>query len=210
MANQNKTLSNMNQLKVLATGNSYYWGGSQWWYADKKKQSCGCGPTTASEMIWYFSRTRPQLKGLCDVGKGDKDSFVKHMDKIFQHVTPSLIGISNTGMFADGVVDYGKKHNAVLEPVILNVPAIKAKRPTVGQLADFLDDAVKKDRPVAFLNLSRGNVEDLGGWHWVLLIGFDRQSMGVTMIDQGKQVNFNIGDWLNSTSLGGGFVTLNC
>lgn len=204
-------LNNINQFKVKAAQpNSYYWGGSQYWYADKNKQKCGCGPTTASEMIWYFAKTRPSLSGLCDVGAGDRDSFTGHMDRIFESVTPGLMGISNPQIFANGVVDYGKKYGVKLEPIMLNVPTIKSKRPTVDKMTEFLDGSFKKDRPVAFLNLSNGNVAELGGWHWVILVSIDTDTKVVTMLDQGKKVEFNIGDWLETTSLGGGFVTLNC
>lgn len=183
-------------------------GGSQDWYAERWPRLAGCGPTAASNIIWYMARSRPELRSLCDIGSADKAHFVKLMSEMFTYVTPGLQGVNTASIFANGVVRYASAHGAALTPCVLEIDRPHAKRPGECAVCEFILNALEADAPVAFLNLSNGSLDNLEGWHWVTIIELDTESMTAGICDQGSMLDIDLIKWLETSKLGGALVYL--
>jgi hypothetical protein len=177
----------------IATPSGRVIGGSQYWYADKWQRTAGCGPTAAANLIWY----------LC--GSQDKSlaAYRVLQDEMFTFVTPGLGGVNTSRIFTNGIAGYAKARGAALTPLAFDIPQFG--RPQVSEALNFIAAGLDSDCPVAFLNLSNGNQEQLDSWHWVTIIGLDGD-MSARISDQGRVIEVNIRQGLGSTMLGGAFV----
>jgi hypothetical protein len=79
------------------------------------------------------------------------------------------------------------------------------------QVVTFLAEALEKDSPVAFLNLEHGGLAELESWHWVTVISLEydleAKAAYATILDCGTEKRVNLTSWLETTKLGGGFVS---
>lgn len=200
-------LLNPDLLKIKASNGGFYMGGSQEWFDDKWKRMSGCGPTTASGMLWYLARSR-QNNALCATDVADKSGFLELMDTMFDYITPGMMGVNSTGIFTDGIVRYGKFRGIEPQISVLDINPAVCKRPSRESLREFILESLRADSPLAFLNLSNGSLENLDNWHWVMLIALESESMTATICDQGFTKEIHLGEWLKSTILGGGFVSV--
>jgi hypothetical protein len=131
------------------------------------------------------------------------------METVWQYVTPSKLGVNNTGILTRGALRYGKERGVPLSCRVLEIAAKPfARRPQAAELRDFIGAALADDLPVAFLNLAKGAVSNLDSWHWVTLVALDNIEITATMFSQGQETGMNMGLWLRTSSLGGGLVVL--
>lgn len=202
-----RQLLNLDLLKVNAPQGGHYMGGAQVWFNDFRKRMSGCGPTTASGMLWYLARSR-QNSALCETGKAEKSDFLKHMHKVFDHVTPGAMGVSSAAAFSAGIMRYGSSCGVRLQTRVLKIPAVRGMRPAPEAVRDFIIQSLGEDLPLAFLNLSNGSLANLDNWHWVMMIAFEPESMTATICDSGGTKDINLGEWLETTALGGGLVSI--
>ncbi len=203
-----KTLSRPELLEIAHTEESAAIGGSQDWYNDKWHQMSGCGPTAASNLIWYLSRSRTELNGICTVGDGDRLNYMSLQHEMFGYVTPGRGGVNRVFIFTEGILRYCEAHKASLRAQHLEVPRKPAKRPSADEVRDFVRQGIESDCPVAFLNLSNGTLKNLDAWHWVTIVEFDPDTMQTTISDQGLLLEIDLGEWLKTSILGGAFSYL--
>jgi hypothetical protein len=170
-------------------------GGSQFWYEDKWRRTAGCGPTAAANQIWYMSDTQDRSLA----------AYRALQDEMFGYVTPGLGGVNNSRIFTEGVAAYAKAHGLALNPLALDIP--RFGRPSAPETLGFISAGLLLDCPVAFLNLSNGNQQQLDGWHWVTIIRLDDDATA-RISDQARIIEVNIEEWLGSTLLGGAFVCI--
>jgi hypothetical protein len=168
-------------------------GGSQHWYADKWRRRSGCGPTAAANLVWYLS----------DIKDRSLAAFRVLQEEMFGYVTPGFGGVNSSKIFTEGVAAYAKAHGAALEQTALDIPQFR--RPSAAEALGFIAAGLDSDCPVAFLNLSNGNQQQLDSWHWTTIIGLD-DGMTARISDQARIIEVNIKEWLCSTMLGGAFV----
>ncbi len=176
-------------------------GGSQMWYSERWPRMSGCGPTAASNIVWYYARSRPELRSLCNVGGADRARFTHLMDEMFTFITPGLQGVNSAAIFTDGIVRYGAAHGVGFKTHILEA----GRHVDEDDARDFIVGALKKDAPVAFLNLSNGALDNLESWHWVTIVGLDDR-MKASIADQGRVFEIDLWKWLKTTRLGGALV----
>ena len=181
-------------------------GGSQKWYPERWEKAAGCGPTAASNLIWYIARAHPDLRCLCDDGSGDYTRFLELMREVFSYIKPGIGGVNTSTLFVDGVKRYASARNADPVPHVLEIPFKRKKRPKIGAVSDFIIGAMKLDSPVAFLCLSSGKLKTPENWHWVTITGYDTNSANASIIDYGSEHKVKIVEWLGSSLLGGCFV----
>jgi hypothetical protein len=191
------TLSNPRRLHVSETNGKTYIGGWQGWYADNWQRQSGCGPTAASNIIWYKT-----------MWQGKMENYRSLMHEMFTFVKPGAGGVNTAAKFVNGVIRYGVEHGLAIVPHVLEVPIRKGKRPTIEEMRDFISSALNADAPVAFLNLSNGSVNNLGSWHWVTIIALDTSPMTATISDGGRSLEIDLGLWLRKSRLGGAMVYL--
>lgn len=199
------SIKNPNILK-LTDGQIVYHGANQEWYKKFWQRMSGCGPTNASHIIWYLSNTRKGCRDLVERDASTKDGFRELMDVVWKYVTPGYRGVNGTNMFVQGVRRYGEDRGFHFRFKIMDVNIEKYHRPSEEEMRDFLVDAMKKDSPVAFLNLNNGEEKNLDRWHWVTLVAYNTDTGTAVMYDQNKSRSIDLSLWLRTTTLGGGFI----
>lgn len=203
-------MTELRYLDVLrfADGENHSMGAQQDWFLDIWQQRAGCGPTACANMLWYMAHTDPEAGALCPHMSATRENATAFLHIIWNYVTPGNMGVNSTEILASGAQLYGLEKGVPLEADVLEVPRAARCRPDEGTVADFVLGALEADRPVAFLNLSNGALQNLDSWHWVTLVSFDRDSMAAGMLDEGKLSALDLRVWLSTTVLGGGFVAL--
>ncbi|HBE80615.1 MAG TPA: hypothetical protein DDW65_22945 [Firmicutes bacterium] len=204
-----KSILNPDFFKVLDEDTrELYYGCNQEWYTTKWQRLSGCGPTVASDLILYlFYRTRQTNLGM---GLISKKNCLELMEEIWQYVTPTMHGVSNTKMFYEALFSYAEFKGFHVQYRFLDLPNKRLNRPSFSELLNFLDEAFSKDTPVAFLNLCNGDEKGLDRWHWVTIIALEYTENGdqafADIIDDGKIKRINLALWYHTTSKAGGFV----
>jgi hypothetical protein len=183
-------------------------GCSQEWYAKKWQRMSGCGPTAASNLMLYINH------GTCAaVKKGNcinKDECLSMMEELWEFVTPTLMGVHTTKRFYEGMAKYAESVKMSVRFEVCDLPEDKSRRPELGEVLRFIEGALEKDCPVAFLNLCNGQELSLDRWHWVTIISLehaeDEENAVIEVLDEGEIKRLNLSLWYNTTKRGGGFV----
>lgn len=203
------SIAQPNFLKLLdELSHKVYFGCNQEWFPTKWQRLAGCGPTVACNMIFYINNT-PSAFGLGE-NANSKDSCLSLMKEIWKYVTPTKQGIPATKMFYEALLNYTKTKGLNVEYDFCDVSEDKSRRPELSEIIDFLESALMKDAPVAFLNLCNGEVKNLDKWHWVTIISMeyteDKNDAFVSILDEGLIKKIDLALWRKTTTLGGGFV----
>lgn len=206
-----KTLSETIMLANTAAldiweGETLHHGGDQDWYAEHWHRQAGCGPTNCSNLMLYLAQTRPGCEALCPYDAAQKPGFVRLMEDMWHYVTPGNMGVNTTGIFVEGAVRYARERGVSLAAQALDVPPIHGGRRLYPQVAAFMSRALGRALPVAFLNLSNGVLQNLDSWHWVTLVGL--RGDDALIYDQGEAKWIDLAQWLATSMMGGGFVTV--
>lgn len=186
------------------------YGYDQSWYKTSFKRTRGCGPTAAAMMLSYLNEREGKLLPI----KADNPSeIVEIMEKVWGFITPNwLLGLYSTKRFCCGMMKIFQHYQINWRCYNLSVPVKKMKRPSLVQVVSFLEESFQDDCPVAFLNLQKGQALNMETWHWTLLVALDYDKQNerylATCYDQGCCITFDIGLWLETTTLGGGFVSV--
>jgi len=204
-----KAITNPDLLQISdKSTQSRYYGCSQIWYSSEWQRRAGCGPSTASNLFHYLIHSNPLLdRAQID---NSKEAIVALMKEIWEYITPGFLGVNKTKIFYKGFLAYAKMQGINIEQACFNVPQRKASRHELADLLLFLEEAIAKNAPVAFLNLDHGEEKNLDSWHWVTIISIefteDRKTIYATIFDGGLSKKIDLGLWYNTTTLGGGFV----
>ncbi|MHC1720330.1 MAG: hypothetical protein AB9844_06590 [Clostridiaceae bacterium] len=203
------SISNLNAFKVLDESlNITYYGCNQEWYNTEWQRLSGCGPTVATNIVYYIGHTQPDL-GL-NYNINNKEGALSLMEEIWEYVTPTSEGIKTTQMFYEALTTYVKLKGLNFEFEFLDLTEDKSIRPELSEILNFFKKALVNDAPIAFLNLCNGEETNLEEWHWVTIIslehGEDERSAFIKILDEGqiKEIDFEL--WHRTTTLGGGFV----
>ncbi len=183
------------------------YGGNQEWYVKRWQRMAGCGPSTAANIMYYLNKTRYNTNI-----EQTKEEFLRLMNEIWRYVTPGMGGVSSTTMLMEGFRKYltDQKLEHVLDSI--DIGKKPEQRPDISEVISFLEKALEEDVPAAFLNLEHGSILELESWHWVTVVALeydleDRTAF-ITILDNGMRKRIDLVRWLNSTKLGGGFVSL--
>lgn len=189
-------------------GQSVSYGAHQIWYSNWIKRMSGCGPTAASNLLWYLAATRPDVCGRLYNGDGTSyGGMLCLMEEVWHYVRPGMRGVDKPSAFVSGALRFGMEHGVALAPRLLEIPAEVKMRPEEKEVTTFLSSAFAADLPVAFLNLSNGRVRNLDNWHWVTLVSAD-EALKAVMYDQGSRQSIDMDLWLKTTTGGGALVAL--
>lgn len=191
----------------ISNGIRTSYGAHQIWYSSWIQRMSGCGPTAASNLLWYLASTRAECRSLFDGDATDRTEMIRLMENVWKYVTPGMRGVDKATILIQGAVRYGSDHDVRLGARVLEIPGKVSQRPDKGEVFAFLSSAFSDNLPVAFLNLSNGAVRNLDNWHWVTLVAVD-QSLRARMYDQGIRQLIDLDCWLETTKGGGAFVTI--
>jgi hypothetical protein len=140
-----------------------------------------------------------------------EDDGLALMNKVWQYVTPTAMGVHTTGIFQAGLKSLLRDEGVSLQPHALLIPRRRGLRPSLGTVAGFIRSGLAEDSPVAFLNLSNGAIDQLDPWHWVTVTGLDESrpdQILLEILDNLNRLTVDLAMWLETTALGGGFVYL--
>ncbi len=204
-----RSLSNLKFLEILDEEHRSFYGCSQEWYPGKWQQLAGCGPSAASNIIWYLGHHLPSL-GL-DPKLNSKKNFLSLMQEVWKYVKPTVRGIPETKLFYEAVLAYTRSKGLNLAYRVCDVPQDKSGRPGFPEVVHFLEEGLTLDAPVAFLNLCNGREKNLERWHWVIVVSLnipdeDENKVCASVIDGGRVKEIDLSLWFKTTTLGGGFV----
>ncbi len=203
------SISNPNLLRILdeRTHKAYY-GCDQEWYPTEQQRLSGCGPSVACTIMSYLNHARSPSD--LEQSFTSKEYCLFLMEEIWEYVTPTKEGIPATKMFCEAVLAYTKSKDLNVEYGFCDVPEDKSIRPTLPEVLIFLEEALLKDAPIAFLNLCNGDEKNLERWHWVTIISLEHAEHGgsacVNILDEGLVKKIDLALWFRTTTLGGGFV----
>lgn len=183
-------------------------GCDQEWYSSEWQRLSGCGPTVASNIVYYLTQKGQIPKS--ERGIVSKSECSKLMEEVWKHVTPSDDGIPATRLLGEAMLPYIKEKGLDLEYRTMVIPEEKERRPRLPEVMDFIDTALSEDTPVAFLNLCNGEEKNLEQWHWVTIISMEysdeRKQINIDILDEGIIKKIDLALWYHTTTLGGGFV----
>lgn len=184
-------------------------GCDQEWFSSHWQRLAGCGPCVVSNIMLYLYK-----EGLADLPLevADKDGFIKLMEAVWEHVTPTTRGIHMSELLCRGAMGFAEAYGLKITCNSLDIGKRKSERPELKAVADFIAEGLEKNLPVAFLNLSNGAVRNLDQWHWVTIVALKREggdeSVTADIYDGGMQKTVDLKLWYETTTLGGGFVYL--
>lgn len=190
------------------TGRSFF-GGSQSWYADEWHRRAGCGPTCASNVLAYLALAHPGLRALYAYPEMNLADFARHMEEVYKFVTPGFRGLNRVEMYSEGITEFARSRGISLTPHVFAAPSnAKRNRPPVTEFAAFAQAGLAADCPVGFLNLTRGRVKNIQGWHWITVTAADAGENSLIAIasDEGRQISFDLRLWYLTTRMDGGLV----
>ncbi len=211
MKNDLKLLAGLPNLELLSLASQVelgktYFGFDQEWYQGSWQRRAGCGPCTAATILYYLARTQPELAALYPYPASDQASFLLFMDLLWQYVTPGLRGVNEPAMLTDGIKDYAASIGLALASQTFPVPADQKKRRPLADFSQFIETGLARQSPVAFLNLSNGQLSNLESWHWVTLTAlYQPKEAGLLaeISDSGSRKMVDLALWYGSSQLGG-------
>ncbi len=184
-------------------------GGDQAWYQDEWHRRAGCGPTCAANVTAYLAMTRPEQRALYAGEDMRKSQFSAHMEEMYKFVTPGNMGLNRVEMYTRGVEEFAASRGLSLRTHVFEVFGNMHKnRPPVNELAEFVRAGLESDCPVAFLNLTKGRVKNLQGWHWITITRADigDTTLSACASDEGRENCFDLRLWYLTTRMRGGLI----
>lgn len=199
------------EILTIADGESQRtsFGGDQEWYADEWHRRAGCGPTCAANVTAYLALTRPELRALYAGEDMRKSMFSAHMEEMYKFVTPGNMGLNRVEMYTRGMMNFAESRELSLQAHVFEVHGnMHRDRPPVSELAEFVRAGLASDCPIAFLNLTKGRVKNIQGWHWITITSADLSDthLSACASDEGKQICFDLRLWYLSTRMRGGLI----
>ncbi|MDR1541915.1 MAG: hypothetical protein LBU32_28830 [Clostridiales bacterium] len=195
----------------IVSGDGFLYGCDQEWYAITWRKRAGCGPVAATNLLLYLIKkhclqTIPYKNGTIVEASAA-------MNDVFPFVRPTITGLHTVKLFVKGIRKLSRHYNVRFNCQYLNIPPNKAVRPDINAVGAFISEGLRKDVPVAFLNLHAGDVKEVDSWHWVTIVGLcldtDSGKLMARFYDFTKSLEMDMGKWLSTTRLGGGLVYLN-
>lgn len=182
-------------------------GTDQEWFTTVWQRMAGCGPSTASNLLLYLSKTS-RFAFSSEIR--DRSALLRLMEYAWKNITPGMRGVNKTSLFYDGINRMLEEHGSELRHLALDIPKDHDRRPDIDTVAAFIKAGLSLDSPIAFLNLDSGDVPELEWWHWMTAyaLEFDEpsQTYRLSLSDNGKVQTIDLNLWLSSSKLGGGFV----
>lgn len=205
------SIKNPELFKIKSTNGYTSFGGNQEWYSKNWHQRAGCGPTSAANITSYLAHVNKSKEMLYASKDLSIVSFTKHMDKLFQYVTPGSMGVNHIDMFTKGIKTYANNLDVELSIYSLSVERATRKSRNINDLIAFIKKGLSNNSPIAFLALSRGKEHRLQNWHWITITSVDinKDKVIATASDEGHPRQFDLSLWYLTTKMHGGLVYIN-
>ena len=203
------SLQHPEMIRAMDPSDGEYFGCDQNWFSSDWQQQAGCGPSTAATLLLYLHKTRQMPLPVEVYAK--KDCLLL-MEEVWSHVTPTPDGIYLIEQFCSGIASFADGHGLRLQCHSLDIPDNDGLRPGLEAVVQFIVQGLENDSPIAFLNLSNGEVADLEEWHWVTMVSLEADEASQTVQaeifdgDTAKVIDFKL--WYQTTVEGGALIYL--
>lgn len=179
-------------------------GGKVEWLDLAGRRDIRDGAVTAAEVLSYLAATRSTLHDFYPpLTRRTQSEFVAMVNDVMGYFTPDRDEQLALAGFAEGVTAFANHNGHHLEVSVLDIPDAVEKRPSADRCLGFIDDAMAKDAPVAFLRRSiDGN--GVASCRWRLIVG--RRGNQVVVADNGIQHTIDFRLWYDTARLGGALV----
>lgn len=183
--------------------NKTIYGLSQIWFGSVFKRTSGCGPTAAATLLLYLNK---RDNGPLPYQNHDVASAVLTLEDVWKFITPGIFGLNSIKKLVKGMKNLFHYYGASWVCHQLRV----RKHEPIDKIVSFIEAGLASDCPIAFLNLHAGKSSAFDGWHWIVLIALDscNDRYIATGYDGGREIKFDLGQWVQYTKIGGGFVYL--
>lgn len=187
---------------TLSVAGKPHHGFDQEWYREEWQRMAGCGPTTGATIAAYIERR--DRGAVTDT----QEKALAKMDVLWGYATPRMHGLYKTRWLAEGLTHYGEDKGALGTVEMLSVAAIRPLRPSLEKVTRFIAGGLSADAPLGFLDLHNGGDESIYSWHWMPLVALEGEGNAwqATVLDEGKEITFDLSRWLKQSKFGGGFV----
>jgi hypothetical protein len=154
-----------------------YYGGNQSWYTSPYKTGNSCGPVAAANLMAYFAKEYPSYADVypySDILDSyfHKANFLKHMNKMYDYLNPTIIGVASISQFRSGLNKY------IYDLTGGSISYKDFRVSTYSTLVNGTIGGLKQKAPVALLvldieNGGSGNLEGSQGdsfaMHWITI-----------------------------------------
>lgn len=194
------TIRHPELVAIDGTDGKIYFGGRTQWLPQGMRQLRG-GAVAAAEMISYLAATRDTLGDLYPPRtRRTQAEFEGLMARVWEAIAPQNGASLTLGGFVEGLNAFARRSG---HPLVFNELDIRDHRPSADRCQGFIDDAMERDTPVAFLTRTHGeNGETLRNWS--LIVG--QVGNRVILADDGVQRPIDFRLWHDTTCLGGALV----
>lgn len=198
--NSKVTIRHPELVAIDGADGKIYFGGKTQWLPEEMRQLRG-GAVAAAEMISYLAATRDDLGDLYPPRtRRTQAEFETLMERVWEAIAPGDGAPLTLSGFVDGLNAFAKRAGHQL---VFNELDIRGHRPSADRCQGFIDDAMVRDTPVAFLNRIHGEDGEILR-NWSLIVG--QVGNRVILADDGVQRPIDFRLWHDTTSLGGGLV----
>jgi hypothetical protein len=181
-----------------------YFGGKTDWFPSAEQRHLRGGAVVAAELLSYLAATRSSLWDLYPPReRRTQAEFETLMEKVWASLTPEGRERLELDNFMDGLNAYLAHAGHKLVFNVLDIPADREERPSADRCHGFIDDAMDRDTPVAFLSRSRdGDGRVICNWSLIVA----RQGNLVTIAEDGAMGKTDLRLWYDASALGGAMV----
>lgn len=198
------------KLLRMKLGGFNTYGMTQEFYSQKNQRLAGCGPTAASNMIYYLYKNQKLSQELSKkiFKERDFETDIKRlMNLSWNYITPGAMGVHSTEIFRYGfkriIEDYNLDYDVENFVVPRKITIMKTEDILV-ESRNFIKEGLDEGAPIAFLNLiNKSNVDT---WHWVSIVSIEGNT--VEIFDGYHNFKEDISKWIKNRYMGGGFVRL--
>ncbi len=179
------------------------YGGNQNWFPTKVAKESACGTTSAADITAYLAKYYDEYSALYAYDKNNisNDDFLKHMEEIYKFLYPTkvpfvdkkLIGVPFAESYGRGIKKFAKSRGVSLKIKIFS------KKLTKLNAIEFIQEGLKKDRPVAMIQWENRTLEEYM-FHWMTIVGIEKDEKSddifINFLTWGRFVKFNIDEIL--------------
>ena len=174
-----------------------FYGVLQHWYPLFWQRLAGCGPACATNLLACRDKNTNLVT---------KQDCILAMRAMWKHVTPGLRGLNKVEKFANGSNAFFDEHK--LPYKCEYIKCNPKEDGSYDKMIQFFKTAFDDDQPVAFLNLSNGDIKELERWHWVTIVSIEQvdNDFVATIFDSDFKFEMSLKTWHSTATHPAGFA----
>lgn len=185
------------------------WMGASAEWLDESKIKTSSSASVSATITLYLSKSCEQFQPLYPHESTLKSDLSQLMEDYTAYLKIGRFGTCSLYPFNKALLDFAKDLDVNLTTRQLDIPWLKWARPSIDQCVLFIQQALERDCPVAWLCLHHGLVSRLPSPQWLVITAMTVHPNGpiiCTYLDNGKKRTADFRLWFQTTLLGGGLI----